>query len=252
MSFTMCKTCSAAIWIRLLRCRQSDRSSREWIAFSLAGSPCSARKVFNPYLDADIRNSYPHATRTLSVSPAQEGSTLPEADAPTLGPDPGSTSVSTPPTSGPLPGDPQPFPTSIRRYRILRLLGEGGMGMVYEAEQDFPQRIVALKVIRAGYATGEMLRRFENETQRWADCSIPASRRSTTRALKGAHERAGAKEVAALEAGLKLLPAARLRLGVLHVQPLEAVVELANGLITRYAAVALEALHMRARGLRHC
>ncbi len=90
---------------------------------------------------------------------------MPEADAPTLGPDPGSTSVSTPPTSGPLPGDPQPLPTSIGRYRILRLLGEGGMGMVYEAEQDFPQRIVALKVIRAGYATGEMLRRFENETQ---------------------------------------------------------------------------------------
>jgi serine/threonine protein kinase len=51
------------------------------------------------------------------------------------------------------------------RYRILRLLGGGGMGAVYEAEQDFPHRTVALKVIRAGYASGEMLRRFENETQ---------------------------------------------------------------------------------------
>jgi len=39
------------------------------------------------------------------------------------------------------------------------------MGAVYEAEQEFPQRTVALKVIRAGYATGEMLRRFENEAQ---------------------------------------------------------------------------------------
>lgn len=132
---------------------------------SLVRPPSSAHKVFSPFLDADIRNSYPHATRSLSVSPAQQGSTLPEADAPTLGSDPGSTSVSMPPTSGPLPGDPQPLPTSIGRYRILGLLGEGGMGMVYEAEQDFPQRIVALKVIRAGYATGEMLRRFENETQ---------------------------------------------------------------------------------------
>ena len=59
----------------------------------------------------------------------------------------------------------QPLPVSIGRYRILRLLGEGGMGAVYEAEQEFPHRTVALKVIRAGYANGEMLRRFENETQ---------------------------------------------------------------------------------------
>jgi tetratricopeptide (TPR) repeat protein len=57
------------------------------------------------------------------------------------------------------------LPASIGRYRILRLLGEGGMGAVYEAEQDFPHRSVALKVIRAGYASREMLRRFENETQ---------------------------------------------------------------------------------------
>ncbi len=39
------------------------------------------------------------------------------------------------------------------------------MGAVYEAEQEFPHRTVALKVIRAGYATREMLRRFENEAQ---------------------------------------------------------------------------------------
>jgi eukaryotic-like serine/threonine-protein kinase len=59
----------------------------------------------------------------------------------------------------------QPMPARIGRYRILRLLGEGGMGAVYEAEQGFPHRTVALKVIRAGYATSEMLRRFENEAQ---------------------------------------------------------------------------------------
>jgi eukaryotic-like serine/threonine-protein kinase len=53
----------------------------------------------------------------------------------------------------------------IGRYTILRLLGEGGMGAVYEAEQDLPHRIVALKLIRAGYASPETLRRFENEAQ---------------------------------------------------------------------------------------
>ncbi len=56
-------------------------------------------------------------------------------------------------------------PARIGHYRILRLLGEGGMGAVYEAEQDLPHRTVALKLIRTGYASAEMLRRFENEAQ---------------------------------------------------------------------------------------
>ncbi|HEY6448372.1 MAG TPA: serine/threonine-protein kinase [Acidobacteriaceae bacterium] len=72
--------------------------------------------------------------------------------------------VATPP-AGARSGETQALPSTIGRYRILRLLGEGGMGSVFEAEQDFPQRTVALKVIRAGYANNEMLRRFENETQ---------------------------------------------------------------------------------------
>jgi eukaryotic-like serine/threonine-protein kinase len=59
----------------------------------------------------------------------------------------------------------EPVPVRIGRYRILRLLGEGAMGAVYEAEQDLPHRTVALKLIRAGYARAEMLRRFENEAQ---------------------------------------------------------------------------------------
>ncbi len=56
-------------------------------------------------------------------------------------------------------------PSSIGRYRILRLLGEGGMGAVYEAEQEEPRRVVALKVIRLGLATPERLRRFRHESQ---------------------------------------------------------------------------------------
>jgi tetratricopeptide (TPR) repeat protein/predicted Ser/Thr protein kinase len=56
-------------------------------------------------------------------------------------------------------------PASIGRYRIIRLLGEGGMGAVYEVEQDQPRRNVALKVIRAAWASPDMLRRFELESQ---------------------------------------------------------------------------------------
>jgi eukaryotic-like serine/threonine-protein kinase len=54
---------------------------------------------------------------------------------------------------------------TIGRYRILGLIGEGGMGSVYEAEQDHPRRIVALKIIRPAMASPELLRRFEQESQ---------------------------------------------------------------------------------------
>ena len=50
-------------------------------------------------------------------------------------------------------------------YRVIRLIGRGGMGAVYEAEQDRPRRRVALKVIKAGLAGPEMVRRFERESQ---------------------------------------------------------------------------------------
>ena len=41
----------------------------------------------------------------------------------------------------------------VTGYRIIRALGEGGMGVVYLAEQDNPVRRVALKFLREGYAT---------------------------------------------------------------------------------------------------
>jgi len=46
----------------------------------------------------------------------------------------------------PLPAEPGP-PAYIGRYRVVRRHGEGGMGTVYEAEQDNPRRTVAIKVI---------------------------------------------------------------------------------------------------------
>jgi hypothetical protein len=58
-----------------------------------------------------------------------------------------------------------PLPATIGRYRIVRLIGEGGMGAVYEAEQDQPRRTVALKVIKPGLASPELLRRFAQEAQ---------------------------------------------------------------------------------------
>jgi eukaryotic-like serine/threonine-protein kinase len=54
---------------------------------------------------------------------------------------------------------------SFGGYRILRVHGEGGMGTVYEAEQDNPRRTVALKVIRAGLVSPEHVKRFSHEAQ---------------------------------------------------------------------------------------
>lgn len=55
------------------------------------------------------------------------------------------------------------LPERIGRYRIIGRIGEGGMGTVYEAEQEQPRRTVALKVIRPGLATARLLKRFELE-----------------------------------------------------------------------------------------
>ena len=57
------------------------------------------------------------------------------------------------------------IPEIIGDYRILALLGEGGMGTVYKAEQLHPQRIVALKVIRPGLSSDKVLRRFKREAE---------------------------------------------------------------------------------------
>ncbi len=46
-------------------------------------------------------------------------------------------------------------------YRILRVIASGGMGVVYEAEQDNPRRRVALKLMRLQAGTRSLRRRFE-------------------------------------------------------------------------------------------
>ncbi len=59
----------------------------------------------------------------------------------------------------------RPLPAALGRYRVIGLLGEGGMGIVYEAEQDQPRRRVALKIIKPGLAVGQRLMRFKHEAQ---------------------------------------------------------------------------------------
>jgi eukaryotic-like serine/threonine-protein kinase len=65
-------------------------------------------------------------------------------------------------------------PERIGPYRILSVLGQGGMGLVYVAEQAEPvRRRVALKVIRAGMDSDEVVARFAAERQALAVMEHP-------------------------------------------------------------------------------
>lgn len=67
--------------------------------------------------------------------------------------------------------DPVPLPEEkpgdvLGRYTLVRKIGDGGCGVVYLAEQREPlRRLVALKVIRLGMDTREVIARFEGERQ---------------------------------------------------------------------------------------
>ncbi len=67
-----------------------------------------------------------------------------------------------------------PDPSSIGKYRIIRRLGAGGMGVVYKALQDYPRRTVALKVIRPDLFRDAVLDRFRFETEVLAKLQHPA------------------------------------------------------------------------------
>src|SRR5215211_5759281 len=64
--------------------------------------------------------------------------------------------------------------TLIGRYKLLEQVGEGGMGVVYVAEQTEPvRRRVALKIIKPGMDTEQVIARFEAERQALAMMDHP-------------------------------------------------------------------------------
>ena len=64
--------------------------------------------------------------------------------------------------------------TTVGRYRLLQLIGEGGFGAVFMAEQRQPvKRTVALKIIKLGMDTKQVIARFEAERQALAMMDHP-------------------------------------------------------------------------------
>ena len=67
--------------------------------------------------------------------------------------------------------------TQIGPYKLLEEIGEGGMGVVYMAEQKEPvRRKVALKIIKPGMDTREVIARFEAEAAGPGDDGPPEHR----------------------------------------------------------------------------
>ncbi|HLP83768.1 MAG TPA: protein kinase [Phycisphaerales bacterium] len=140
---------------------ESDRFQRVMEAFERAANlPTSERDGFlREYFpsDADARQE------VVQLLQHHDGTS--HAVATAAGLDAASTLVSEQrePVMPPLRGE----------YRIVRTIGEGGMGIVFEAEQAFPRRRVAVKALRPGYASTSMLRRFRNEAEFLAKLQHP-------------------------------------------------------------------------------
>ncbi len=88
-------------------------------------------------------------------------------------------------------------PERIGDFRILAVLGAGGMGVVYEAEQENPRRRVALKVLRSPFASEEERRRFEHEGRALAWLNHPGI--ATVYATGSADAGAGPQAYIAME-----------------------------------------------------
>ncbi len=70
--------------------------------------------------------------------------------------------------------EPDLIGTRIGAYHVLEKIGEGGFGVVYMAEQEYPvRRRVALKIIKAGMDTRAVISRFEAERQALAIMDHP-------------------------------------------------------------------------------
>src|SRR6185503_1235100 len=68
----------------------------------------------------------------------------------------------------------EPDPHQIGPYRIIGRIGEGGMGIVYLAQQPQLNRRVALKVLQGGMDTKEVVDRFHLEQEAMGSLISPA------------------------------------------------------------------------------
>jgi serine/threonine protein kinase/WD40 repeat protein len=137
---------------------EGDRWERARSLFGQALDRSEAERDAWLEREADGDSALLQEVRSLLARVEQSLATrVEDSSSPRLAPHPGPGSVPG--------GGPRGLPERIGPYEVLSVLGEGGMGWVLEARQQNPSRRVALKVVKAGFTSADMRRRFELESQ---------------------------------------------------------------------------------------
>jgi hypothetical protein len=118
------------------------------------GEAVGAADYFNRY--PELRADAALAARLLAAERRLRSAALPATE-----PDE-TVSAATSPFPGPAS---RPLPEDFGRYRILKVLGQGGMGIVYQAHDTQLDRQVALKVMRFGTDDPQQVERFFREAR---------------------------------------------------------------------------------------
>ena len=139
---------------------------------------CEGRPELRTAVEA-LLAAHDKPSNVLDKPPADLGQTVDSAPSDARGPATGpyipADHAEPPPVNAPRIGGDANLGTVIAgRYTLVAIIGEGGMGSVYLAEQTLPvKRQVALKLIKAGMDTKAVLARFDAERQALAMMDHP-------------------------------------------------------------------------------